>query len=64
MQGRLYLEYSNEVWDSRYAQAEYAARMASYNGMTGPDAAMQFATWRALEIFEIFDQVGIPAAGR
>lgn len=51
---KIYVEYSNEVWNSQFPQHAHAAREAARLGLKDADA---FYVRRSLEIFAIFEEV-------
>mgnify|MGYP000553125040 CR=1 FL=1 len=51
---KIYIEYSNEVWNSRFPQKKYAAKMAKKRGYKSSD---EFYFRRSIEIFKIFEDV-------
>jgi hypothetical protein len=58
---KVWIEYSNEVWNSMFEQQHYAQRRGQELGL-GPkerpwEGAAMFYSRRALEIFAIFEQV-------
>ena len=61
---RVYVEYSNEVWNSGFGQYEYARSQGEAAGLgTDRDAADRFYVRRSVEIFAIFEEV-FSATGR
>jgi hypothetical protein len=52
--GKLYVEYSNEVWNRIFPQHAHAVREAKRLALPDPDA---FYAHRALEVFRIFERV-------
>jgi hypothetical protein len=58
---KVYVEYSNEVWNGQFAQARYAGQMAIEQGldkMPGQGNPNQrYTTKRSLEIFKIWEDV-------
>lgn len=56
---KIYLEYSNEVWNSIFSQNAYSAQMAQNLGYTGfPwERAWKYTMKRSADIFHIFDTV-------
>lgn len=56
---RVYIEYSNEVWNGIFAQARWAQERAKELGLGPPErpweGAALFYTRRALEIFALFE---------
>ncbi|MEZ5535699.1 MAG: hypothetical protein R3F02_08735 [Thiolinea sp.] len=56
---KVYIEYSNEVWNPVFSQAQYARR-EGYRDQLDPDplvAGMKFYGFRSKEVFQIFTQV-------
>ncbi|NOY69179.1 MAG: hypothetical protein GXP53_06755 [Deltaproteobacteria bacterium] len=54
---KVYIEYSNEVWNSRFAQNKYAAR-AGRNFVTRggkKEAAARYTAYRSIRIFKIWE---------
>ena len=47
------IEYSNEVWNGQFAQAQYAIAQASAEGI----GSSQWYSKRSVEMFDIFEQV-------
>lgn len=56
---QVYLEYSNEVWNTRFAQYQFAAAEGQKRGFsTDPRlAACRFTAFRSVEIFNIWEDV-------
>ena len=56
---RIYLEYSNEVWNSIFSQHAYCAQMAANLGYTGQtwERAWKYTAKRSADVFRIFDAV-------
>ena len=56
---KVYVEYSNEVWNSRFQQARYAGRVGQGLGFSKDPfaAALFFYANRAKEIFQIWEDV-------
>ena len=56
---KVYVEYSNEVWNSRFQQARYAGRVGQGLGLSKDpfEAALFFYANRAKEIFQIWEDV-------
>lgn len=64
---KVYLEYSNEVWNGIYPQARYARDRgtALFTGVPTGTAASRFQARRSLEIFKQFQDIfGVSAMGR
>lgn len=53
---KLYLEYSNEVWNDDFRQTEYAREQGARLGFQGATLE-KFKAKRSAEIFDIFDRV-------
>lgn len=58
---KIYIEYSNEVWNGQFAQSEYAGQRGVEMGL-GPkerpwEAGWHFTAVRSLEIFRIWEEV-------
>jgi hypothetical protein len=63
---RVYVEHSNEVWNSAFPQARYALERGQAQGL-GPspfEAQLKFHARRTLRIAELFEQVFGAAAGK
>lgn len=56
---KVYLEYSNEVWNSLFAQHRYAAEQGQKLGLAEKpwEAAWRFTARRSLEIFRLWEEV-------
>ena len=58
---QVYVEYSNEVWNSQFTQYHYAGQKGIELGLTSPDTpwegAWHYTAYRSTEIFAIFEQV-------
>jgi hypothetical protein len=56
---RIYLEYSNEVWNSVFSQHAYCAQMAADLGYTGQtwERAWKYTAKRSADVFRTFDAV-------
>ena len=58
---KVYIEYSNEVWNWQFKQAHYASEQGIQLGLApkekGAQAAWHFAAQRSMEIFKIWDDV-------
>lgn len=54
---RLYVEYSNEVWNRTFSQTSYAEQQAATRGYPGQpwEAGWRFYSARSAEVFGIFD---------
>ncbi|QNN24243.1 hypothetical protein HED60_18855 [Planctomycetales bacterium ZRK34] len=58
---KIYIEYSNEVWNGQFAQSRYAGEQGVKLGL-GPadkpwEAGWHYTAVRSMEIFEIWEQV-------
>lgn len=53
---KVYVEYSNEVWNWQFAQARYAAEQGRKLNLGDPEH-LRFYSQRAVEIFTIWEQV-------
>ena len=55
---KVYVEYSNEVWNGGFGQYDYARSQGETAGLgTGRDAADRYYCRRSVEIFHIFESV-------
>jgi hypothetical protein len=56
---RIYLEYSNEVWNSSFSQQADCAQMAQTLGYTGQqwELAWKYTAKRSADVFQIFEDV-------
>ncbi len=57
---KVYVEWSNEVWNDSFPQALYARQMGAAAGLGGGDshlARLQYQSRRTRQVFEIFEQV-------
>ncbi len=56
---KIYLEYSNEVWNNIFPQNSYAAEAATALGYTGEPWALswKFTAKRSADVFQIFEDV-------
>lgn len=56
---KIYLEFSNEIWNSSFAQHAECAAMGQALGYTGAqwERALKFAAKRSADIFKIFEDV-------
>jgi len=56
---RVYVEYSNEVWNGLFEQAQYARRQGLELGLSadGSEAQRRFQAQRSVEIFRIWESV-------
>ncbi len=57
---RVYLEYSNEVWNGMFEQAQHARRMGQALHLAGEDqvalGSVRFYARRSMEVFAAFDE--------
>lgn len=60
---RAYVEYSNEIWNSIFAQGTYAEQQGVALGLASTpfEARLRFQARRSVEIFKIFETVFPPA---
>jgi len=58
----VYIEHSNEVWNSIFNQHQYAVQRAAELGVPGDpfQAAMRYHSQRSVEIFDIWDNYTTP----
>ncbi len=58
MQGKVYLEYSNETWNSIFTQYQYCASQGRSRGFANTDweSAWRYHAYRAVQIFKIWEQ--------
>ncbi|WP_037356648.1 T9SS type A sorting domain-containing protein [Schleiferia thermophila] len=56
---KVYLEYSNEVWNAAFPQHAECAQMAQSLGYTGPEweRAWKYTVKRSADVFKIFEDV-------
>ena len=56
---KVYIEFSNEVWNKQFQQAHYAAQQGLALGLSSnrSEAQLRFQSKRSLEIFSIWEQV-------
>jgi hypothetical protein len=57
---KVYVEYSNETWNSNYPGYDYSEAMQAKLGLLGSATVVPADAWhpyRALQVFHIFDQV-------
>jgi hypothetical protein len=54
---RVYVEWSNEVWNSQFPQRAYAQSKGSALGLPGADKAASFYVYQAVRVFEAFEAV-------
>ncbi len=62
---RVYLEYSNEVWNTTFTQSKWAQRQGLAQGLSRRprQAALRFYAQRSVEIFKIWEDVFGDASG-
>lgn len=55
---KIYIEYSNELWNSMFAQSRYAQEQGIRRGLAdkGWEAGWLYTAKRSVEIFQIFEQ--------
>jgi len=54
---RLYLEWSNEVWNGGFPQHAYAAAQGKALGLAGSDPAASYQAYTSVRLFEAFEAV-------
>jgi hypothetical protein len=56
---RVYLEYSNELWNGIFSQTSYASAMGEELGFTGPswEQGWKYTVYRSVEVFSLFESV-------
>ena len=54
---RVYLEWSNEVWNGSFPQNAYAASQAKAMNLAGSNAAASFYVYSAVRVYEAFEAV-------
>ncbi len=54
---RVYVEWSNEVWNGSFPQHAYAAQQAQRLGLAGSDAAAAYYVYASVRAYEAFEQV-------
>jgi hypothetical protein len=56
---KIYLEYSNETWNSIFEQAKYCKEQGLKLGLSNNDyeAQLRFSSQRSVEVFKIFEKV-------
>ncbi|HSC88183.1 MAG TPA: hypothetical protein VLC09_12960 [Polyangiaceae bacterium] len=54
---RVYLEWSNEVWNESFPQNAYATSQAQSLGLSGTIPASSYYVYQAVRLFEAFDEV-------
>jgi hypothetical protein len=54
---RVYVEWSNEVWNGAFPQHDYAARMAGQLDLPGKDRAAAAYVYSSVRLFDSFGQV-------
>ncbi len=54
---RIYLEYSNELWNGIFAQSYYTAEMGNSLGYTGPswEQGWKYTAHRSAQVFSLFE---------
>lgn len=54
---RIYLEYSNEVWNGIFLQSAYASEMGNNLGFTGPfwEQGWKYTAYRSAQVFSLFE---------
>lgn len=56
---KVYIEYSNEIWNGQFQQSRYAAQQGLALGLStkSAEAQLRYQSRRSLEIFDIWEQV-------
>lgn len=54
---RVYVEWSNEVWNGSFASNGYSATKASQLGLPGSDGAESYHVYQSVRLFETFESV-------
>jgi hypothetical protein len=54
---RVYVEWSNEVWNGSFPQNGYAATQGQSLGLAGTDPAASFYAYEAVRVYEAFEAV-------
>ncbi len=54
---RVYLEWSNEVWNGAFPQKQYATSQAQSLGLPGSDGSAAYYVYAAVRAFEAFESV-------
>jgi hypothetical protein len=54
---RVYLEWSNEVWNGSFPQHQYAADKGQSLGLAGSDKAGSYYVYASVRLYEAFEQV-------
>jgi len=54
---RMYLEWSNEVWNPQFPQHDYAQTLGDSLGLSGSDKATAYYVYAAVRLFEAFEAV-------
>jgi hypothetical protein len=54
---RIYVEWSNEVWNSAFPQRAYAQSKGNALGLPGSDKAASFYVYQSVRVFEAFEAV-------
>jgi len=54
---RVYVEWSNEVWNSSFPQSAYATTQGTNLGLAGDDPSSSYYTYESVRMFEAFEAV-------
>ena len=54
---RVYVEWSNEVWNGQFPQRAYAQMQGQKLGLSGSDAAASYLVYQSVRAFEAFETV-------
>jgi hypothetical protein len=54
---RVYVEWSNEVWNSSFPQSAYATTQGTNLGLAGSDPSSSYYAYEAVRVFEAFEAV-------
>jgi hypothetical protein len=54
---RIYVEWSNEVWNAAFPQRAYAQSRGTSLGLSGADKAASFYVYQSVRVFEAFETV-------
>jgi hypothetical protein len=54
---RVYVEWSNEVWNGQFPQRAYAQMQGQKLGLSGSDPAASYLVYQSLRLFEAFEAV-------
>ena len=54
---RVYVEWSNEVWNSGFPQSAYAATQGTSLGLSGSDPSASYYVYESVRMFEAFEGV-------